>query len=223
MWKASLNIVKLSTMARKISADAIVDAAFVVLDEHGADGLTLRAVAGRLDVQAPALYWHVRDKQQMLDEMATAVWRQVAIGADWERFARWEDALTAYARRTRQALLAHRDGARMFGGTRLTDPAVLQGQEPAIAWMQGQGFALVDIVDAVALITSFTIGHSIEEQARIQAEPGIYDLATRDRLVGAAAHPLVAAVGHAMAEGGADAHFERQLGVLVAGIRTMLA
>jgi TetR/AcrR family tetracycline transcriptional repressor len=40
-----------------------------VLDEAGADAVTVRAVASRLDVKAPALYWHVSGKQELLDEM----------------------------------------------------------------------------------------------------------------------------------------------------------
>ena len=58
-------------MSRGLSKAGIVQAALGVLDEAGFDGLTVRAVAGRLGVQAPALYWHVRDKQELIDEMAT--------------------------------------------------------------------------------------------------------------------------------------------------------
>jgi AcrR family transcriptional regulator len=41
----------------------------------GLDGLTLRAIARELDVQAPALSWHFKDKQALLDEMATEMSR----------------------------------------------------------------------------------------------------------------------------------------------------
>ena len=46
---------------------AIVQAALDLLDETGMDGLTVRALASRLGVQAPALYWHVPSKQALLD------------------------------------------------------------------------------------------------------------------------------------------------------------
>jgi AcrR family transcriptional regulator len=40
--------------------------------------VTVRAVGARLGVQAPALYWHVRDKRELLDEMANEIWRRVS-------------------------------------------------------------------------------------------------------------------------------------------------
>lgn len=40
----------------------VVRAALDLLNEVGLDGLTLRRIATELDVQAPALYWHVKNK-----------------------------------------------------------------------------------------------------------------------------------------------------------------
>ena len=49
-----------------------------ILDEEGIDAVTARALADRLGVRAPALYWHVGSKQEILDEMATEIHRRVA-------------------------------------------------------------------------------------------------------------------------------------------------
>ena len=70
-----------------LSKAAVVQAALDVLNEDGMDGVTVRAVARRLGVQAPALYWHVKNKQELLDEMGTEIWRRVsqellALGSD---------------------------------------------------------------------------------------------------------------------------------------------
>lgn len=207
-------------MAKGVSTAAIVDAAFEVLDEVGMEGLTLRAVAERLGVKAPALYWHMRDKQDMLDEMGTRVWREVSETAARTTWADWREAFAGYARIARRALLAHRDGARVFSGTFLTDAAVLRSQEDGLAWMQGQGFPVRATTEGFAILTSFVIGHCIEEQARAQAPDDRYALAARDERVGAAEHPLVAASGEVMAHGDADARFERMLGIVLEGIAT---
>ncbi|HEX8806526.1 MAG TPA: TetR family transcriptional regulator, partial [Candidatus Aquilonibacter sp.] len=61
-----------------LSRETIVQAALELLNELGIDGLTVRALASRLGVRAPTLYWHVKNKQELLDEMATEVWRQIA-------------------------------------------------------------------------------------------------------------------------------------------------
>lgn len=42
-----------------------------LLNEVGLNGLTLRLIAGDLGVKAPVLYWHLKNKQELLDRMAT--------------------------------------------------------------------------------------------------------------------------------------------------------
>ena len=51
----------------------VAAAGLKLLNEAGLHGLTLRAIAKELDVKAPALYWHFKDKQALLDEMAVPV------------------------------------------------------------------------------------------------------------------------------------------------------
>lgn len=205
-------------MAKGITKDAIVDAAFAVLDEAGIDGLTVRSVADRLGVKAPALYWHVRDKQAMLDEMGTRVWRAISERAAWSSADDWRAALAGYARTARRELLAHRDGARTFSGTYLTDATVLQSQEQGLAWMAERGFGVAATTEAVAVLTAFVVGHCIEEQARAQASDDRYSLAARDQRVGAAEHPLVAESGRTLAAGDPDARFERLLDLVLDGV-----
>ena len=123
-------------MARGLTKAKIVQAGLDVLDEAGLDRLTVRAVAARLDVQAPALYWHVRDKQQL-----SMRWRPnsgVSWCASWPRCPRLPDGRTACARSpasTRRILLSHRDGAKVFTGTYLTDTEMLRAQEEPLARM----------------------------------------------------------------------------------------
>lgn len=206
-------------MAKGITRELIVEAALGALDDGGIDAVTLRAVATRLDVRAPALYWHVRDKQQLLDEMGTEIQRRVQRAVSQiPAGTPWTDALECYARVLRREYLAHRDGARTFSGTRLTDPELLRGQEPRLADWVAQGVGLVDAMDAAELVTAYVVGFVIEEQERAQSaasDPDRYSLDVRDAAVGPDS-PLVAASGHVRAD--ADARFARQLSVLVAGI-----
>ncbi|OZM83102.1 TetR/AcrR family transcriptional regulator C-terminal domain-containing protein [Pseudonocardia sp. MH-G8] len=209
-------------MTKGITRERIVTAALELLDDQGMDALTVRALASRLGVRAPALYWHVRNKQELLDEMATEVMRRVA-GA----FAAvppgdgWRDDLAAYARVLRSEYLLHRDGARIFSGTRITDPDVVRMKEPLFERWIAAGWKPDDADDAVDVVTAFVVGFVIEEQERHQsaeADPTRYSATERDAWLGEGAS-LVKEAGHLHDDG--DRRFERHLGIVLNGLATL--
>lgn len=204
-------------MAKGLTRQVVVDAALAVLDERGLDGLTVRAVAERLDVKAPALYWHVRDKQELLDEMGTRVWTDIARAAARRPGDDWRAVMLRYARAARAGLLAHRDGARAFSGTYLVDPEVLRASEPGLAWLEGEGFPPAAAARSFSILTSFVVGHCIEEQARAQAPDDRYSVEKRDARLGAEANARVALTGRVLA-GDAGELFEGLLDIVLAGI-----
>lgn len=53
----------------------ILASALEVLREHGLEGVTMRAVADRAGVTAPALYWHFADKEALIREVGREVSR----------------------------------------------------------------------------------------------------------------------------------------------------
>lgn len=55
-----------------LTRQAIVDAARSLVSESGLESLSLRRLAGALGVTAPALYAHVRDKSDLLAQVAEA-------------------------------------------------------------------------------------------------------------------------------------------------------
>jgi AcrR family transcriptional regulator len=210
-------------VAKGITRERIVAAALELLDEKGMEGITVRALAARLDVQAPALYWHVRNKQELLDEMSTVVMRRVTAGlATIPTGAGWRDDLAAYARILRAEYLLHRDGARIFSGTRIADPDVVKAKEPWLARLTSAGFTLAEADDATDLVTAFVVGFVIEEQERGQSaetDPARYSLAERDAWLGEDAD-LVKAAGHLRDDG--DERFERHLGIVLDGLAARL-
>jgi len=210
-------------MGKGVTRDGVVTAALAVLDERGIEAVTVRAVADRLGVRAPALYHHVHSKQDLLDEMGTEIHRRVIRALTGrEPGSSWLEDLVAYARALRTEYLAHRDGARTFSGTLITDPAALRAQEPWLRRWIGAGVSVTAAADATDLVTAFVVGFVIEEQERARSaldDPARYAADDRDARLGTDA-PLVAHTGH-LRDGGPD-RFERQLRVLIAGIDTQL-
>lgn len=208
-----------------LTKTAIVQAALDLLDEGGMDGLTVRALASRLGVQAPALYWHVRGKQALLDEMATVIWRRIGdVMAGLPGDLPWREMMTAYAAAVRAELLGHRDGAKAFSGTTLTDPEVVRRQERTFEALMRQGFALVDAVRGLVLLHDFTIGFCVEEQAVIQVTASgdnRYAPGRRAELIGPDTAPLAVEAGQVIF-GDADTRFTELTGLLLETIARML-
>ena len=195
----------------------IVQAALDLLDEKGIDAVTVRAVATRLGVKAPALYWHVENKQALLDEMGTEIQRRVIAELRAQPMDVWPDSVATYARVLRREYLAHRDGARTFSGTRLTDPEVLRAQEPWLEQLVASGVDLERAVSAVEFVTAFVVGFVIEEQERAQSGEPRYSLSDRTEMLGDDV-PLVVEAGRVLF-GDREQRFERNLDAIVDALR----
>jgi TetR/AcrR family tetracycline transcriptional repressor len=58
----------------RLDRDTVLAAALDLADAEGLGGVTIRRLAKELGVTAMALYWHVADKQALLDAMADRLW-----------------------------------------------------------------------------------------------------------------------------------------------------
>ncbi|MGW1184340.1 TetR/AcrR family transcriptional regulator [Streptomyces drozdowiczii] len=196
----------------------VADTALSLLNEVGLDGLTLRAIAKELDVKAPALYWHFKDKQALLDEMATEMYRRMVAGTRMDPGDTWRERLLKANRGLRTSLLGYRDGARVFSGSRFTGAVHAEQMEETLRLLTAAGFTLAQAVRAATTTYMFTLGFVIEEQG-VEPLPGRrregFDVSERARLL--AAYPLTAAAG---AEIFADfeQHYEEALDLVIAGI-----
>src|ERR1700761_878631 len=215
-----------------VTRERIVTVALELLDEAGLDGLTLRRLAERLGIRAPTLYWHVRDKRELLDllagailEEALAAWREPQPGQPW-----WE-WLTARARVMRAALLAHRDSALVVSGNRPTASS-LPGIERQLEALAGAGFSPGDGLLALLTLNAYVLGDVLD----LQAEDGRAAPSARDAgqdpgqrpeqdpgqdgppvPPGAGPFPLLRAATGALSSPGD--RFEHGLGILIDGLR----
>ncbi|MFF4487050.1 TetR/AcrR family transcriptional regulator C-terminal domain-containing protein [Streptomyces sp. NPDC001544] len=196
----------------------VADTALRLLNEVGLDGLTLRAIAKELDVKAPALYWHFKDKQALLDEMATQMYRRMAAGTALDPADTWQERLLKENRGLRTALLGYRDGAKVFSGSRFTGADHGREMEAALRVLTSAGFTLAQAVRAARTANAYTIGFVTEEQG-VRPLPGErregYDIGERARRL--ADYPLAAEAGKLLFDD-YDEQFEEGLALVVAGI-----
>lgn len=141
----------------------VVDGALALLDAEGLDNLTTRKLGACLGVRAGALYRHFPNKQALLDAMADRILQGVG---DSLPPGSWEDAGIALADQLHQALLAHRDGARVVAGAYTTEPNTVLVGNTAVALLQDAGLSPDRAGWAAVTVSYYVIGHTIEEQAR---------------------------------------------------------
>ncbi|WP_086315729.1 hypothetical protein A5821_001846 [Enterococcus sp. 7F3_DIV0205] len=81
-------------MEEKLSKEKIVQAAFQLLRENPElEKLSMRKVAQKLNIQAPAIYWHVENKQALLQSMAEEIENHFVAPKPKEN---WKETIYAY-------------------------------------------------------------------------------------------------------------------------------
>lgn len=204
-----------------LSREQVVATAVGLLDEVGLEGLTLRRLAAELGVQAPTLYWHVRDKRQLLDLMSEAIVREAVPEPLVEPRAgqSWWDWLTERAVRHFQALQQHRDAALVVAGKRPTEQS-LPDAERVLASLVAVGFPPDEALRTLMTLTHYVMGCVLE----YQAEAARSEDPERDRDLASRLHderdlPLLSEAVADFHDSGRHESFEHGLGLIVAGLR----
>jgi TetR/AcrR family transcriptional regulator, tetracycline repressor protein len=200
----------------KLNRNVIAREGLRQLAEDGIDGLTMRSLAAAVGVQAPTLYWHVKNKRDLLDAMADVIATDVAERLrDREATEPIEDWLADTARSLRAAMLRYRDGARVFVGS--VTPSAVPLNEAVLAELTREGYSLERAAQAGLTMVHYVTGSVIEEQARAgldyaQNPYGLEEVFDRERF------PLSARAFGVTFNPDADAGFEAGLAILLAGI-----
>jgi TetR/AcrR family tetracycline transcriptional repressor len=205
-----------------LTRQTIIQTALGLLDQVGLEGLTVRRLAAELGVQSPALYWHLRSKQELLDGMADAI--TVAAGMGPPRADEsWQHWLTRRARAYRRSLLAHRDGARIVANARMS-PATLRMLDEELTAMVDRGFTPALALRTIMAIAHYVNGFVLQEQTERQedTQPPAGELAAMAELLdGGDWSTLLVAIREGGSPLGEDA-FEHGLQALIDGTTTAL-
>lgn len=211
-------------MARspRLSVDSIVDAAMTLVDENGLDGLSMRKLARRLDVEAMSLYHHVQSKEALLDLMVEQVFDGVGLNPSAEM---WTDQLRAGMQSLRSSLLAHPNLLPVVATRPVMSRSTMAIVELALAELTRVGFTPDRARQVLNVLVSFAVGHALMEAG---VSPMMFDghdaetVASFRQSISGEDLPLVAQTIGMTPE---DRESEFTLGVecLVAGIASELA
>ncbi|MGA7475888.1 MAG: TetR/AcrR family transcriptional regulator C-terminal domain-containing protein [Thermoplasmata archaeon] len=150
-----------------VTPEVVVRAALELLDAEGLEGVTFRAVASKLGIQAPALYWHFENKKDLMDDLAQTILIEGGVDAIQppSKAGDWKTWLGQAAHTLRKALVAHRDGGRVVAGASFSRAKALAKLDiTSTKVLKDAGFGTVEASLATATVVDYVWGFVIEEQ-----------------------------------------------------------
>jgi TetR/AcrR family transcriptional regulator, tetracycline repressor protein len=200
----------------------VVQTALELLKKVGLDGLTTRRLADDLGVKSPALYWHFRSKQELLDAMADALIRAAGMGP-LRSGETWQEWLARRVHAYRTSLLAYPDSARIVARAQQLSPASIRAFNEELEAMVALGFDAVQALRTITALTNYVNGFILQEQSSRQSTT--HEPVSRDALAELLSEGHAAPLLVAFAEGGSpynEASFEYGLQALIEGCAAAL-
>ncbi|SEF65348.1 TetR family transcriptional regulator [Paenibacillus sp. UNC499MF] len=149
----------------------IVEAALELLAEKGYDELSIRDIGKKLDVKAPAIYWHFKNKAMIVDYMAEHILqKKMGNFVPREREQSWQDWLIEHIALFRKAMLSYPDGGRVIAGAHPFPHGTLaKFLEVSFASLRSAGMDIRTARIVMLTVIRYTFGCVMEEQADEQS------------------------------------------------------
>ena len=96
---------------RGLTRERLVAAALDLINREGLESLSMRALADELDVKAASLYWHVRDRRELIELLAESILETVPRP---RHRSTWRDGVLATADALRRRVAAQQDANRIL-------------------------------------------------------------------------------------------------------------
>ncbi|MFG3254521.1 TetR/AcrR family transcriptional regulator C-terminal domain-containing protein [Streptomyces sp. NPDC048172] len=154
-----------------MNRETVVAEALDLLDEVGLDAVSTRQLARRLGVEQPSLYYHFRNKSELLSAMAEAAVAPHAAAPLPQPADHWRDWFLENTRSFRRTLLMRRDGARLHAGS-MPGGADLDRIARKMDFLLASGLPEREAQMAMLAASRYTVGCVLEEQANATVAPG---------------------------------------------------
>jgi len=142
----------------RLTRERLLPAALKLADQGGIGSLSMRKLGQELGVEAMALYYHVANKDQVLDGIVDLVFGEIDLptaGADWKT------AMRRRAISVRDVLARHRWAIGMMESRANPGPANLRHHDAVIGCLRAAGFDMAMAAHAYSLLDAYIYGFAL--------------------------------------------------------------
>lgn len=207
----------------RLNRERLVAAAFDLVDEEGAEALSMRTLAARVDRQVSSLYNHVAGRGELIEAMRARIVEGIDIvpfvdadgGADGGEASSWDIALERWARSYLRAFAAHPNLIRLLATTSIRDRSTYAMYDSIVAGLERGGWPEGQVIAVIRTVEAHVLGSALDIVA-----PG--DMLDQTSVDPHFSHVRSALDPRNAAAYGATAAFELGLTALIDGLRLRL-
>jgi TetR/AcrR family tetracycline transcriptional repressor len=151
-----------------VTREKIIDAAVVEVRAGRYDKMTIRSLAADLGVAPMTLYGHIKDRDDLLDEVADRL-----LAKHWrprKKFDTWQEWTMEVARRFRRLLVNEPPVLHVFLSHPVASPAASERMRTVLEVLHSAGFAEEEALRIFATVHTYTIGFAALQASRAKWE-----------------------------------------------------
>jgi AcrR family transcriptional regulator len=157
-----------------LSRDDIIEAAVKIVRAGGYEDMTIRGLAAELGVAPMSLYRHIRDKDDLLDEVVDRLlapaWRPSAAEDTWQAW------VTEAAAKLRHFLVRQPAALHVYLRHPVVSPAAVERMDAMMDVLRRAGADEQAAQRAYAALHTYTLGFAALEASRARSAPGTGDV-----------------------------------------------
>ena len=144
-----------------LSKERVLRTAVALADRHGIESLSMRKLADELGAGAMSLYYHVPNKEELIDGMVDIVFSEIEpppLELDWKT------AMRRRAHSTREVLNRHRWAVGLMEGRMKPGPAGIRLREAILGCLRRAGFSIEMTIQAYSVQDAYIYGFALQEK-----------------------------------------------------------
>lgn len=150
-----------------VTRDRAVQVAVALADAGGIASLSMRKLAAELGVEAMSLYYHVKNKDELLDGMVEQVYGEIMAPSVGDE---WKSAMRERADSARHVLGQHPWAISMMDER--TTQGTMRHLDAVIGTLRHAGFSVAMAAHAMSLLDSYIHGFALQEASLPLDESG---------------------------------------------------